>query len=153
VTDVGAGDGWGEVLARVRDAREYWLASAHPDTGPHVAPIWGVAVDGSLYLFTERSTRKARNVARDPRVALHLPDANDVTIIYGSLVDLGSPLGRAEVLEALEHKYDAPEDAAYLPSAPGSTYDVLYRLDARRALTWNLEDFEASQRRWRAGDG
>ncbi|MDE3064511.1 MAG: pyridoxamine 5'-phosphate oxidase family protein [Acidobacteriota bacterium] len=144
---------WGDLLGRLQRAHAYWLATATPTGGPHVAPIWGAVHGSSLHLFTERSTLKARNVARDPRVALHLADTDDVTIVYGSLVDLGHPRGQPEVLEALERKYDGPGEAAYLPSAPGSTYDVIYRLDAVRALTWSLEDFEGSQRRWRAGDG
>jgi hypothetical protein len=76
-----------------------------------------------------------------------------VTIVYGSLVDVGDPREHGSVLDALDAKYDGPGDARYLPSAPDSAYDVLFRLDARRVLTWSLDDFEASQRRWSVGDG
>ncbi len=39
---------------------------------PHAAPVWGVVTGGTLYLYSERRTRKARNLAADPRVVVHL---------------------------------------------------------------------------------
>ena len=48
------------------------LATVLPDGAPHVVPIW-VGLDGArLTILTGPRSRKARNVARDPRVSLSM---------------------------------------------------------------------------------
>jgi len=44
--------------------------------------------------FSERRTAKARHVATNPRVVVHLESAEDVVIVNGSLDDLGLPQER-----------------------------------------------------------
>ena len=43
----------------------------------------------TLYLYSERRTVKARNLAADPRLVLHLESAEDVVIVRGTAEDLG----------------------------------------------------------------
>lgn len=62
-----------------------------PLGSPHAAPVWGVVTDDVLYLYTERRTLKSRNLAADPRVVVHLEDAEDVVIVRGTAEDLGTP--------------------------------------------------------------
>jgi PPOX class probable F420-dependent enzyme len=126
-----------------------WLSTTGPDGAPHTAPVWVAVADGSAHLFTSRGTRKARNVAANPRVVVHLPDAEDVLIVEGRLRDVGRPEDAAEVVAAFAAKYADPDDRAYLPGVDTSV-DVLYALDPNRALTWRLADFEGSQQRWGA---
>jgi PPOX class probable F420-dependent enzyme len=124
-----------------------WLSSTTPGGAPHAAPVW-VAVTGDVaHVFTYRSARKARNVAADPRVVLHLPDPEDVLIIEGRLRDVGPPAAVPHVVAAFARKYTAPDDRAYLPGVDASV-DVLLALEPARALAWRLADFEDSQQRW-----
>ena len=46
-------------------------------------PVWGVVTGETLYLYGERSTVKARNLAIDPRVVIHLESGADVLIVRG----------------------------------------------------------------------
>jgi hypothetical protein len=112
--------------------------------------VWGAVVSRDLHLFSERRTAKARYVAANPRVVVHLESAEDVVIVNGLLEDLGAPQGHADVLQALEAKYSSPEDARYLPTADPD-FDVLWRLRPQRAMLWRLDGYDASQARWRAG--
>jgi PPOX class probable F420-dependent enzyme len=126
-----------------------WLSTTTPGGAPHVAPVW-VAVEGHVaHVFTYRSARKARNVAADPRVVLHLPDPEDVLIVEGRLRDLGRPDAAPDVIGAFAAKYTDPDDRAYLPGVDASV-DVVYALEPARALTWRLADFEGTQQRWTA---
>jgi hypothetical protein len=54
---------WPEVAARLAAARSYWLCSTMPSGAPHAAPVWGVVSNHVLYLYSERRTMKARNLA------------------------------------------------------------------------------------------
>lgn len=133
-------------------ARSYWLGTSDPDGSPHAVPVWGAVVSHDLYLFSERRTAKARYVAANPQVVVHLESAENVVIVNGLLEDVGLPQEHPEVLQALEAKYSSPEDARYLPTADPA-FDVLWRLRPRRAMLWRLDQYDASQARWRATQG
>jgi hypothetical protein len=47
-----------------------WLATTNPDGSPHLTGIGPVYVPGLFYFTTGESTRKGRNLARDPRCTL-----------------------------------------------------------------------------------
>lgn len=140
---------WSEVAGRLAAARSYWLHSTDVTGAPHAVPVWGAVSDQVLYLYTERSTVKARNLAADPRVALHLPDPEECLIVHGRVDDLGHPAGHPDVLRALERAYPDPADQVFLPSADPA-FDVLYALRPARARAWQLADWDGSQASWRA---
>jgi Pyridoxamine 5'-phosphate oxidase len=141
---------WAEVAERLAAARTYWLGTTTVSGAPHAAPVWGAVTGGTLYLYSERSTVKARNLAVDPRVVIHLESGEDVLIVHGVAEDLGPPADVPSVVAALSAKYTRPEDRQYLPDAdPG--FDVVYAVRPRLALAWRLDDYAASQRRWSFG--
>jgi len=140
---------WSDVCSRLAPARSYWLVTVSASGAPHAAPVWGVVVGEEVYVYSERSTLKARNLATNPRVVLHLESAEDVVIVHGEAEDLGHPAASSEVLAALAAKYPDPDDVQYLPSEDPD-FDVLYAIRPRRAMTWRLDDYDASQGRWRA---
>jgi len=50
------------------------LATVLPDGSPHTVPVWVDLEDGRIAFFTQPGSRKARNLARDPRVAISIVD-------------------------------------------------------------------------------
>ncbi|TML66303.1 MAG: PPOX class F420-dependent oxidoreductase [Actinobacteria bacterium] len=50
------------------------LATTLPDGSPHSVPVWMRVEDGKLLFFTQTQSRKARNLQRDPRVAISITD-------------------------------------------------------------------------------
>jgi len=141
---------WAEVAARLAAARTYWLSTTVPGGAPHAAPVWGVVIESTLYLYSERRTRKARNLAADPRLVVHLESGDDVVIVHGTAEDLGHPAHVPDVVTALGAKYSSQADRRYLPDADPD-FDVLYAIRPRSAMMWRLDDCEASQRRWMPG--
>ena len=110
-------------------------------------PVWGVVTGGTLYLYSERHTVKARNLATDPRVVVHLESGEDVVIVRGTAADLGAPGQVPDVVAALSEKYDGEGDRQYLPEA-GPAFDVVYALRPPSAMTWAAGRLRGSQRRW-----
>ncbi len=54
------------------------LATLMPDGSPHTVAVWSGFVDGDrLGFFTQPASRKAKNVAKDPRVALSVVDRDN----------------------------------------------------------------------------
>jgi PPOX class probable F420-dependent enzyme len=54
------------------------VATLLPDGGPHSVPAW-VGIEGDMIVFqTSPDSRKARNIERDPRVAISVTDRNNL---------------------------------------------------------------------------
>jgi hypothetical protein len=56
------------------------LTTINPDGSPHVTGIGALWVDGTFWFETGGQTRKARNLARDPRCALSVA-INDFDLV------------------------------------------------------------------------
>jgi PPOX class probable F420-dependent enzyme len=138
---------WSEVAARLAPARTYWLNTTSPGGAPHAAPVWGAVLGDTLCLYSERRTRKARNLAADPRLVVHLESGDDVVIVLGTAEDLGNPAQVPDLVAALAAKYTRPADRQYLPDADPD-FDVVYAIKPRTAMLWQLPEYETSQRRW-----
>jgi PPOX class probable F420-dependent enzyme len=64
-----------EVRALFERGRNFvHLATLLPDGSPHSIPIWAILEGDRIAFFTQARSRKARNLARDPRVALSVVD-------------------------------------------------------------------------------
>jgi nitroimidazol reductase NimA-like FMN-containing flavoprotein (pyridoxamine 5'-phosphate oxidase superfamily) len=61
---------WAEAARRFADEVTFWLATARSDRRPHLVPVWAVWVDGALHFSTSASSRKGKNLARDPRCVI-----------------------------------------------------------------------------------
>lgn len=127
---------WEAVEQRLKEARFYWLASTNADGSPRVRPVWGVWVDGCFYFDGNPHTGWARNLARDPRVSIHLESAESVVIVEG----LGEDVERTD--EELGRKIAASWDAKYGRLVPDAAARGIFRLTPRRARGWseNLTD-------------
>jgi hypothetical protein len=52
------------------DRHTCWLTTIDPDGKPHVTPVGALWVDGAFWFQTGERTRKAKNIANDPRCSL-----------------------------------------------------------------------------------
>ena len=59
-----------EALAFAQENKRGILGSVNADGSPHLVPVFAAAKDGRLLVSTPRTTVKARNIARDPRVTM-----------------------------------------------------------------------------------
>jgi PPOX class probable F420-dependent enzyme len=74
------------------------VATLLPDGGPHSVAVWVGVRGDQLVFFTQPSSRKARNLDRDPRVAVSLVDRDAP---YRTAFLRGRVAGRLEGEEAL----------------------------------------------------
>src|SRR4051812_5465671 len=63
---------WNFAEQRLRRAHNYWVCSTRPDRRPHAAPVWGLWRNGAFYFSTDPASRKARNLAANAAVLVHL---------------------------------------------------------------------------------
>jgi PPOX class probable F420-dependent enzyme len=53
------------------------LATLRPDGAPQSRPLWTIVHEGRVVFFTQATSPKARDVERDPRVALSVTDKHN----------------------------------------------------------------------------
>ena len=53
------------------------LATVLPDGSPHSIPLWAILEYGRIAFFTQSTSRKARNLAADRRIALSCVDGDN----------------------------------------------------------------------------
>jgi PPOX class probable F420-dependent enzyme len=80
-TDFGA-----RVARRLQREGVIWLTTVRGDGTPQASPVWFLWDGETFLIYSQPGAPKVRNIARRPRVALHLnSDAwgNDVVILTG----------------------------------------------------------------------
>ena len=84
---------WKWASDRLRRSRQYWIATTRPDGAPHLMIIWGVWLDDCFWFSTGPASRKARNLATNPRCVIGTDDAAEAAIIEGAvdMIDTQSP--------------------------------------------------------------
>ena len=135
---------WSHAEQRLEKSRSYWICTTRPDGRPHSMPVWGCWVDGALWFGTDREARKAKNLARNPAVSIHLESADDMVVFEGA-VEMVDP---AELDKATTKRLDGISRKKYkMPFTimPGS---VMYRVRPRVALAWLEKKFPYHSTRW-----
>jgi hypothetical protein len=134
---------WSFVEERMAAAREYWVATVDPDGRPHLTPVWGLWVDGVFYFGSGPRTRKARNLAENPNVAVH-PEGDDVVILKGVAEVVTDPD------PALSERVYAASAAKY--GMGSHSIEGYYAVRPRVAFAWTGSGLTQTATRWVLGD-
>ena len=138
---------WSWAVERLERARNYWFSTTRPDGRPHAMPAWGTWVDGALYFEGSPETRRARNIASNPAVSIHLESGDEVVILEGEAEAVAKPeRALAERLAAdFTSKYAESHD--YRPTPEQWDEGGLWALRPRVAFGWS--EFPGNVTRWR----
>ena len=98
-----------EDIQRVLDGTSVaHLATVLPDGSPHSVPVFVGTHGDRIAIFTGPDSRKARNLQRDPRVALSLAPANNPfqpIIIRGRVVEWIEGDTAWEIVDRIQTRY------------------------------------------------
>ena len=133
---------WDWVDRQMHDARIYWVCSVCGDGRPHSVPVWGAWVDGDLYFGTDKNSVKARNIARDNRVVLHLDSGDETVIFEGTVVE--AEVSQSQ-LKRISERYI--EKYALDPELEDAG-DLLLRLMPEKVMAWLERDYPATATYW-----
>lgn len=77
---------WSWALERLVPNRNYWIVTVSAAGSPAASPVWGVwDPDSQRFAFAIAPTsRKARNIARNPRVAVLVDDTVESVSVEGA---------------------------------------------------------------------
>lgn len=97
---------WSWATDRLAKAHTYWVATTRSDARPHVMPVWGVWLDDAFCFSTGNQSRKARNLAENPRCVISC-EVDEAQIMVEGVAEIiiGSELKR-RFADAYGPKYE-----------------------------------------------
>lgn len=130
------------------NSRTTWLTTVNEDGSPHVTPVGALWVDGAYWFQTAASTRKGRNVARDPRCSVAVSVRHADIVVEGDAVRVTESAAVARIAKAwADQGWPAEPD----PSGTGITAPFnapalgpppwnVYRIEPRSVIVvWSAE--------------
>lgn len=130
---------WDWARERLARSHNYWLATARGDGTPHAMPVWGVWVNGAWYCSTGTRSRKAQNLAANPRCVVCNDDAAEAVIMEG----LAHRLPDSEIPPQVRADYRAK----YGWEPEGAVFEVRPRV----VFAMPEKEFPAGVTRWTFG--
>jgi PPOX class probable F420-dependent enzyme len=97
-----------DVRALLEGANFAHVATLMPDGSPHSVAVWAGVEGEHVVFFTQPSSRKARNLARDGRLALSLVDRGNpyrTARVRGHVAGTLEGEEALEVIDRLSHKF------------------------------------------------
>src|SRR5438874_13182657 len=163
IINLGAADGlppvnWANVVEKLdagsppapdaHNVRTTWLSTANEDGSPHVTAVGALWLDASFWFQTGSATRKARNVARDPRcsIAVSIRDADVVVEGEAARVTDSAALARVAKAWADQGWPTEPDESGSGLTAPfnapsqGPPPWNVYRIEPRSAIVVSATD-------------
>jgi hypothetical protein len=137
---------WRWAEARLDDSRQYWIATVRPNGAPHVMVVWALWLDGFLYFSTGSKSRKARNLALNPRCTMCTQTAAEAVVLEGE-VETETRVPRIrEFLRRYAKKY--AWDMSKMNDDLVTLKEPLFRLRPRIGFGLAEKTFSTSATRW-----
>jgi hypothetical protein len=135
---------WEEVERRLTVSHDYWCATVRPGGAPHVMPVWGVWLAGRLWFSSGLRSRKARDLAVEPRCTLTTDDARNPVVLGGVSSRIVEPEPIRAFVAAVNAKYAAGLTVGFQDPAVNGTFAVT----PQRMIALSDGDFTGSPTRW-----
>ena len=134
---------WSWAEERLTKARNYFVATTHPDGRPHVMPVWGVWLDDSFFFSTGPNSVKAWNLKANSRCVV-CPEGGGQAVVLEGTAELETDRNVLErFVVVYKEKYDWQIDLA------DPNYSGIWRVDPRTVFAFNeTDDFVGSATRW-----
>ena len=115
---------WSWADAHLRAAHDYWLATVGADGAPHVMPVWGVWDGAVLWFSSALGSRKARNLAQDPRATMTTDRPQEPVVVEGIVEPTRDIAEIASFLRGMNAKYAVEYDVDFLDPNVNGTYGL-----------------------------
>ena len=150
VVDATEGGGllpWSWAEERLTASHDYWVGTVWPDGRPHLMPVWATWWGQALWFSSGGRSRKARNLAAEPRVTVATDNPLEPVVVEGvadRVVDRDLIAG---FLDRLNAKYATDYPLEFLD--PSVNYS--FRVSPVWVFGLREADFTGSPTCWRFG--
>lgn len=124
------------VAARLQENRLIWLVTVTPSGAPSPVPVWFLWDGGdSLLIYSRPDAPKLRNIAENPRVALHLESQgamDDLVVLHGT-AEMANDPASDRVPEYVARYADDIADLGWTPASMAADFSVPLRVTVTRS--------------------
>jgi general stress protein 26 len=131
---------WSWAEERLVAARNYWVTTVRPNGSPHSMPVWGLWHEGAFYFSSSPDSRKAKNLAANTEVNVHLESGDEVVILEG----IAGEESDQELLKRLGEDYS--RKYGYEVEFTGGR--PLHAVGPRVAYAWTEKEFPRTATRF-----
>jgi pyridoxine/pyridoxamine 5'-phosphate oxidase len=136
---------WPWALERLEKSHNYWIATTRPNGGPHLMIVWGIWWQDAFWFSTGARTRKAKNIAAEPRVVIGTEKAEEAVILEGTVEEIKDRAVWKQLVEVYNRKYGG-DVGPLLESSGGSVFRVTPQIAFGQDE--HTENFTESVTRW-----
>ena len=138
---------WAATRKMLESARSYWLVTIDPDGKPHLVGQWGAWIGDRWYFEGGADTKWARNVRREPRIALGVERETFAVMVEGHAERL--PTVERSVSEKITKQYRAKYGRVYKYRPKPEQWDNGgYVLTPTKVFAWDVRGFPRTVTRY-----
>jgi len=137
---------WKWAEQRLRKSHNYWITTVKPDGSPHTMVVWGLWLDGAFLFSTGSQSRKARNLAENPRCVVCTEQAEEAVVVEG-VAEIAEVPVRRVFLKKYKPKYNF--DMSGMEQDILSMKEPVFAVRPRLVFGLYEKKFMESATRWR----
>ena len=142
---------WETTRSILERTTSYWLATVDADGKPHLVGQWGAWIGERWYFEGSADTKWARNLAREPRLALGAERGTSVVMVEGRAERLGAV--DRDTAVAITKQYGRKYGRVYnYRPKPEQWEGGGYVLTPTKVFSWDVRGFPRSVTRYRFAD-
>jgi hypothetical protein len=136
---------WPWALNRLEKSHNYWISTARPDGRPHLMVVWGVWIEETFWFCTGARTRKAKNLAAQPRCVIATENADEAVILEGESNRVVDKIQMQVFIAAYNKKYGGDVEPLLKDQA-----SFVFRVKPSKVFGFDehAENFTESATRW-----
>jgi PPOX class probable F420-dependent enzyme len=116
---------WSWAQERLARSHDFWLATVTPQGVPHLMPVWAVWDGGRLWFSSANGSRKARNLAAEPRCTLSTDNPLEPVVVQGQARRVTEHGALERMLAAENDKYGTDYGMDMVDPASSSVFSLL----------------------------
>jgi PPOX class probable F420-dependent enzyme len=133
---------WSWAIQQLTESHDYWVATIRPDGAPSVLPVWGAWMEGAVWFSSSHGSRRARNLAADPRCTVTNVDAARPVSVQGMAELVTDPEAIEAYTAVTNEKYEVDYSADFY------TENALFAVRPVVVIALREADFTGSPTRW-----
>src|SRR5437660_5404286 len=137
---------WSWAEQRLKKSHNYWITTVKPDGSPHTMVVWGMWQDGRFLFSTGSKSRKARNLAENPKSIVCTENAAEAVIVEG-IAEIADVAARKKLLPAYERKYKF--DLSTMKDDILSMKEPVFAVRPRVVFAMWEKHFQSKSTRWK----
>ncbi len=135
---------WSWAEERLVRSHDFWLVTVIPSGAPHLMPVWAVWHEDRLWFSSANGSRKARNLAQEPRCTLSTENPLEPVVVQGRAQRVTDRGELERMLAAENAKYGTD----YGLEMVDPTSNSVFALRPEWVFTLDSKDFTGSPTRF-----